>query len=253
MLQQAFEIDRQGLMLRGTVYRPREGGRFPVAVLLHGFTGNRIEAGFLFVHLARELNRLGIAAVTFDFLHSGESDGSFDQTLVTGELADALRVTQWACAQPFADRTRMGLLGFSLGGLVAACAAKRSGAYRGQVLLAPTTVENIGRFAREKTIDGKVAKGPYFLHERFFEDAATLDPIGDAAGLEAPTLLIRAAEDAAVPAAATQRYIDAMTRAGCPLRVEELAGADHLFNSPAHRARLHALIGGFFADLLQPA
>ena len=39
--------------------------------------------------VARELTKRGLAAVTFDFLNSGESDGSFDQALVTQEVADA--------------------------------------------------------------------------------------------------------------------------------------------------------------------
>ena len=47
------------------VYKPAADRRYPTVLLLHGFTGQRTESGFLFVRLARAMNRRGMAAVTF--------------------------------------------------------------------------------------------------------------------------------------------------------------------------------------------
>ncbi len=69
--------------------------------------------------------------------------------LVTGELDDCLAMTKWLQARLFADRTRLALLGFSLGGLLAACTSARTNVYRSLVLLAPTTVLNLCRHAGE--------------------------------------------------------------------------------------------------------
>lgn len=278
-IQEAFACERDGMTLRGMSYRPAtpEAGakRFPTVIFLHGFTGSRVEAGFLFVQLARELCTRGIAAITFDFMHSGESDGSFDRMLVTGEIADALAVTAWAQGQPFVDRSRLGLLGFSLGGLVATCAAARSDAFKTLTLIAPTTVENISRFARDpeptggavggtaegsprgnatgvKDGDGapRIRKGPYYLHEGFFDDVTSLDPLSDCAKIAAPTLILQGDDDDAVPPHVSQKYIEGLKEAGAPLTSERLKGANHIFHRPWHRDQLRKLLGDWTAKHL---
>lgn len=246
--QQSFEVERVGMVIRGMTYRPEGAGRFPAVVFLHGITGQRMEHGFMIVHIARALARRGVASVTFDCLHSGESDGSFDQMLVSGEVADALRVTQWAQGQPFVDRARMGVAGFSLGGLVAACTVARTDAFGAMAMMAPTTVENLCRLERD---DGEPAcAGPLRLHERFFEDLRTLDPLGDCTVNPRPTLLVQGTGDGVVPPAVSEQYVTRMQAAKVPVRHELMAEADHVFGKPAHRPRLIELVSGFFAEQL---
>jgi dienelactone hydrolase len=235
MLQQAIEVERDGSIIRGTVYRPSAAGRVPTVLLLHGFTGQRIEAGFFFVQLGRTLAQRGIAAVTFDFLHSGESDGSFSQMLVSGQIKDALRMSAWLLGQPFADRSRLGLLGFSLGGLVASCVVGELGQYKALVLLAPTTASNLCRVAGEAPDGAPVTVGPHTLHPEFFRDLKTLNPVAQSALHPRATLLVQGEADTAVTPAVSQAYVDAMTRAGVPLTVERVAEADHAFGKPPHR------------------
>jgi len=250
MTQQAFEIDQHGQMIRGTVYRPDRLRRGPAVLLLHGFTGNRIESGFLYVQLGRRLAEAGIAAVTFDFRDSGESDGSFDRMLVTRELDDVLRMTHWLQSQPFADRGRLGLLGFSLGGLLAACAMNRIAGYRALALIAPTTVSNLCRVAGD-TGEGKpVNVGPYRLHPEFFHDVRSLNPVSDVIAHPRPTMLIQGLEDTAVPPAVSQAYVDALQRENIPVEHLLIEGANHGFATPATRARLlDALVPWFVGQL----
>jgi hypothetical protein len=244
--QSSFAVDRDGLTLRGTIYLPAAAsGPAATVLLMHGFTGNRIETGFLFVQLARALAANGIAAVTFDFLHSGESDGSFDEMLVSGQLADALFMTRWLKDQAFCDRDRMGLLGFSLGGLVAASATGETADYRALVLIAPTTVVNVQRFAQDAEHNGRIIKGPFTLHRRFFDDLATLDPLGACVRHPRPTLVIEAEKDEVVPFFVSREYIKAMRQKDTPREVEKVEGAGHLFDTPKTRARLIELVRGF--------
>lgn len=240
MRQHAIEVEHHGMTLRGMVYRPARDIRHPAVLLLHGFTGQRIENGFLFVRLARALAKAGVAAVTFDFLHSGESDGSFEEMLVTGELADALRMTDWLRGQPFADRARLGLLGFSLGGLLASCVSARTDAYKSLILLAPTTEANLSRHAqREGRSEAcSVIMGPHCLHPRFFDDLKTLDSLADCVRNPRPTLLIQGTDDKAVPPAVSGQFVDAMRRAQVPVETKLIEGADHAFTSPAWRQQL---------------
>ena len=43
----------------------------------------------------RDLARRGVAAITFDFRNSGESDGHFERTLPSDQLADARHLHAW--------------------------------------------------------------------------------------------------------------------------------------------------------------
>ncbi|MFW6060992.1 MAG: alpha/beta hydrolase family protein, partial [Phycisphaeraceae bacterium] len=253
MHQQPFEIERAGLTLRGTTYLPRTDRRQPTVVLLHGFTGQRMEAGFLFVRLARALNERGIAAVTFDFLHSGESDGSFEHMLVTGEVEDALRVTEWAQRQPFVDRSRLGLLGFSLGGLIASCVMGRSDAYRALALLAPSSVRNMCRFSgdRESCEDGRPNIGAHLLHPRFFEDLQTLDPFTELARRTVPTLLVHGTGDETVPPDESLRYAGAIETAGGSAQRVTIDGADHGFAKPRWQQPLIEHVCEFMGQTLE--
>ncbi|MCC6580239.1 MAG: alpha/beta fold hydrolase [Phycisphaeraceae bacterium] len=250
MHQFPIEIDNEGMSIRGTVYTPDRAKRHPTVLLLHGFTGQRIEAGFFFVQLARDLCDRNIAAVTFDFRHSGESDGSFDRMLVTGELSDTLRMAHWVQGQPFVDRSRMGLLGFSLGGLLAACTVARTGQFKALTLLAPTTVNNLHRHAGGKPDGEPVVMGPHVLHADFFKDLRTLNPVADVVKNPRPTLLVQGDADTAVPPEVSQAFVDAMQRAGVPVEVARIAEGDHVFSTPATRKQARETVTGWLARVL---
>jgi len=251
MPQQSFELDNQGQTIRGTCYLPAGSGRFPTVVFYHGFTGMRIEGGFLFVQLARRLNQAGIAAITFDFRNSGESDGSFDQMLVTGELSDGLRVSQWAASQVFVDRSRMGLFGFSLGGLLASCTVARTPIYKALMLAAPTTERNLSRIAKTRVdAQGRLVVGAYYLRQDFIDDLLTLDCVSDVVKNPRPTLLVQGDADTAVPPPISQQLVDAMNEAGVPVEHVMIPGAEHVFATPEHREALYDTIVKFAVKYL---
>ena len=249
MLQRAIEIDCHGGKIRGMAYLPDLVKRSATVLMLHGFTGQRMESGFMFVQLARQIAQRGLAAVTFDFRHSGESDGSFDQMLVSGEIDDALHVTRWLGAQPFVDRSRLGVLGFSLGGLVAACANARSGAYSAMVLVAPTTQTNLGRYASQQRETDRMVLGPHVLHPGFLDDLAGLDPVADVVVHPRPTLVVQGTADTAVTPQVAQQFIDAMKHDSVPVTVRMIDGADHSFAQPQTRRQLIVAVSEWLTDL----
>jgi len=239
MPQTTIEVQNHGMAIRGTMYTPAVRHRVPTVLMLHGFTGSRAETGFLFVRLARRLNEAGIAAVTFDFRGSGESDGSFDQMLVSGELSDALRMVEWVQGQPFVDRSQFCLLGFSLGGLLAACVSARVRNVASMVMIAPTTVDNMCRFASSDVRTNEpVTMGAHTMHPDFFNDIRKLNPVADVAVHPRPTLLIQGEGDMAVPPSVSQAYVDAMTRRNVPLDVIRMPEANHGFSRPVWQNQL---------------
>jgi len=254
MSQRGIEVQRRGQTIRGTAYLPEGKSRGPAVLLLHGFTGQRMETGFLYVELGRRLAEAGIAAVTFDFLNSGESDGSFELMLPGDELADALHMTKWLTGQAFADRTRLGLLDFSLGGLLAACTSGQTGAYRSLVLVAPTSPENLCRHAQKEAettrFGQRVVIGPHILHPDFFRDTMTLDPQADVVKHPLPTLIVQGTEDKSVPPEVSRPFGEAIRAAGGEVETLLVEGANHGFTHPDWRQRLIDGVVGHFGRTL---
>ena len=140
-MERYVELRRPAGLMRGMLHLPdRESFRppWPGVVLFHGFTGGRTEARFLFVGFSRLLARHGIASARFDFIGSGESEGDFTDMTLSGEIADAHAVLDWFGRRRGVDRSRVFLLGMSMGGSAAGVVAgERGGEVRGLVLWAP--------------------------------------------------------------------------------------------------------------------
>ena len=86
-----FSVDQQrlyGMLHSPDTPAPATG--WPSVVVLHGFTGNRIEGHRNFVLLARKLAARGVACLRFDFRGSGESQGDFSE-MTPASLQQALQ------------------------------------------------------------------------------------------------------------------------------------------------------------------
>ena len=115
-----------------------EGEKCPVAILMHGFMGNK--NGMLEKMTADKLEQLGVATVRFDFNGHGQSDGEFQGMTVPNEIEDAKCVYDYVVSLPFAGP--VAYTGHSQGGVVAAMTAGELGADKVKcvVLLAPAAV-----------------------------------------------------------------------------------------------------------------
>jgi alpha/beta superfamily hydrolase len=68
------------------------------------------------------------------FRGSGESEGQWEDTTYTGQIADALAAIDYLATLPEIDLQRLAVLGFSQGGLVAAETAARDNRVKSVVL-----------------------------------------------------------------------------------------------------------------------
>ena len=107
----------------GMLHLPEEKGPFPAVAIYHGFTGTKVEPHRLFVKMSRALVQKGIAGTLWIFRGSGDSEGDFADMTVSGEIADAIRVLDFLQEQPEVDGERLGVLGLSMGGAIAASVA----------------------------------------------------------------------------------------------------------------------------------
>ena len=112
------ELKRDGLTLRGELLLP-EKDSYDIAILMHGFTGNR--NGELLTALADALLEKGVASVRFDFNGHGDSGGKLEDMTVLNEIADAKVILDYA--KSLKHVRNIFLFGHSQGGVVASMIA----------------------------------------------------------------------------------------------------------------------------------
>lgn len=255
-MRKAVEIQIRGLTLRGMLHVPENvSGKIPVVCIYHGFTGNRMEPHFIFVKLSGLLEKKGIASVRFDFAGSGESDGEFLDMTLSKEVEDAKAILDYAKSLDFADRSRLGAVGLSMGGAVASIIA---GDCREDIkalcLWAPagTLKDLILQGKSQEELDkiretGYSDVGGLALGYGFMEDLLELDIYGRAALYDKNVLLLHGDRDQTVPLLASEKYLEIYGIRGS-LHVVE--GGDHTFNSLEQEREVLDYTAGFLTGEL---
>jgi len=235
-MQRAHEFANEGQRIAGTLHLPDGASPHPGVVLCHGFTGMRLETHFLFVKMSRALEGAGLASLRFDFRGSGESEGEFRDMTVETEVSDALTAVDVFCAMPEIDEKRVGLIGLSLGGFVAACTTGMEARVRSTVLWSavadlPGTMDRRldeeGRRLLEE--QGYMDIGGHALGKGFLDRVDALDPLELIAKSSRPLLIVHGTADESVLPEQADRY-ESAARHG-DRRVEKfiIEGADHTY------------------------
>lgn len=97
----------------------------PAILVCHGFAGQKTGRFRLYVDLAEELAKSGIAVLRIDFRGCGDSEGNFFNMTLGCQVSDALKALEFLSEQPDIDANRIGIFGRSLGGMVAILAAAK--------------------------------------------------------------------------------------------------------------------------------
>lgn len=218
-VEKNVEFQNQGQTIKGTLTRPEAGGLFPMVLMFHGFSGQRHEmpvAGAdeaLFQRTARVLAEQGYASLRIDFLGSGESDGQWADTTFSGQISDALAAVDYVCGLDGIDGTRIGVLGLSQGGLVAASTAARDRRVVSAVLWSavanpPSTYADLlGADVVREGLSGSpdnlvTAELPWgattALKGSFFHDVYMIDPVAEITSYGGPLLIIVGLNDVIV-------------------------------------------------------
>ncbi len=213
-------------------------GPFPAVLMMHGFSGDRVESHFLFVKTARALAEAGFVVLRFDFRGSGESEGRFQDVTVGSEVSDGLAVLDWLAARPEVDPRRLALLGLSMGGCVASLIAGQDERVKALVLWA-AVADPMGLFVElQKTTpmppplgiqpDGTVDLGGYLMGPEFIHTLPDARPLEAVQRYTGPALIVHGTQDPTVPPRHAEMYKEALGERAQLVWVE---GADHTFSA----------------------
>lgn len=136
-IREAITLENHGEKIFGILHRPLHSQRVPAIVICPGFAGNKCGKFRMFVTLAKELAKQGIAVLRFDYRGAGDSEGEFSDITLEGKISDTLKCLDFLAHDPQMDASRLGILGRSLGGAIAVLAARRFEIIRSLVLWAP--------------------------------------------------------------------------------------------------------------------
>lgn len=247
-------IPSRGVIVPATFVTPDPaltGQALPLAILIHGHGGTRHEAGG-FTRLAEQLASVGIASIRMDFPGSGDSTEPWHQNNLSNMLADVRAARLYALHHAKIDLSRIGLVGFSMGGRLAAMLSDRDGSIDSMVLWA-AAVENgaddvvkmLGGPDAYRSMKATAAEQGYVpfttfwgqqqqLGLQWFEDMESSRPMDALRDYRGALLLIHGSNDDVVTPAVSGTVVKEAIHAR-PLELHIISGADHgfgLFSEP---------------------
>ena len=198
--------DADTIELSGTLYRPTGSGPFPAVVLMHGCTG--LGSGSTGLEnvalLLRASGYVALAVNSFSFRGVQTVCGNLDGSPTISErVEDALGAKRYLSSLSFVDPNRIGLVGWSHGGMTALEARARGSA-----------TPDVMPFA------AIAAYYPYC-------------PSEDASSASIPLLIFAGEGDDWCPADQCQRFVADAASLGRDASIKVYPGATHAFDSVA--------------------
>lgn len=229
-------------------------------LLLHGWTGQRDEVGDLFKRTADQLSAQNIAALRIDFRGEGERNGHRLTSTFATRIADA--EAGLALLQQHYPNTKIGVVGFSLGGATALALVGRQPEAVDSLVLWSTagdlavdffTQPDLKTATREAMENGESIYNswePLTLTREHLTGMLGYDLFGPLAAYQGALLGIRGSADYLTP-------YEPQILAAANGSIEEsvvIGGADHIFNTldptSTHDERAITLTVRWFTDTL---
>lgn len=249
----SFE-SRSGRRLGANLDVPRDGPPAATALLAHCFTCGKDLKGL--VHLSRALSDAGFAVLRFDMTGRGESEGSFAEDGLSGDvddLEDAAAFLAREVAPPSL------LVGHSLGGAVALLAAPRIDSLRALATVgAPAepsqligvTPEATGGDPAEGEAEASIGGRTFRLSRTLVEALTASNPLERLSELRLPLMILHSVVDEVVGVEHAARLFEA---AHHPKSFVSLGSAGHLLPRERDARFAGSVIGAWAAALLEPA
>jgi len=241
MISRRFEITNKGMRVVGILELPTSKPA-PAIVLMHGYSGDKDEHG-RFKDASKRLRDIGFAAIRFDFRYgrttenASESDGQLIEMTPDEWISDAKAIVSYVASLPEIDKQRIGVIGLSMGGYTAICAAARNELIKATVAWsAPSKLRPTRRWisGREHLLKFKSATNRFIP----LRDCKRIAP--------RPFLAVAGTKDEVV---SYQNAVGLFHAAREPKSLYLIGGADHVFS--AHQAELLSVTLNWLSDKLK--
>lgn len=253
-----------------TVVVPEGTGPFPAVVMNHGHGGGRQEGGG-FEKLAKALADAGIMSIRMDFPGTGDSKEPFTEGYLSNMISDSNASLAYLLANYPADKARLGILGYSMGGRIAlTIAATGDNPYKAIGLLAPSA--NPGKslllffagseaeyerlYAEASSDKGYADYTTQYgqkqqLGKRWFDEMLASSPMETIAVYKGPMLIVHGDKDTVIK----QDEVNMLAAAYPDAKTVTVPEADHGYgfysDQPEVTKLVHDSFARFFADTLK--
>lgn len=244
-IRESVVLSNNGQKIFGILHLPTGVENPPCIMICHGLGGHKTGRYRVYVDLAEALVLAKFAVFRFDFRGSGDSEGSFSDMTLKGEISDALAALEYLKSEKRVDTTKIGLFGRSLGGAVATLSASIFRSIKCIALWAP--IFNGDQWKNEwsgvrdgaileeeanelRRINGQIA-GMRFYAEMF--DMRIDQALKDLKHI--PLLLIHGEEDKLVTIRHSELYVEERKDAEAITEIIRLPKGDHDFTYSQER------------------
>ncbi len=183
-----------------------QDNKVPAVVILHGTGSQKDEVAGSYMRLAKMLAREGIASIRIDFIGHGESKGHEKDFNFSNARADILKATEYIQQFDWVDNDRVGLVGWSQGGLHAYLAAANEPGYKSVVTWASGTgwplsllIPEGSREEAEKNGFAKIVEVEWdntrYMGLQWIKDIEAVNFRQELGRVDAPVLIIIGTED----------------------------------------------------------
>ncbi len=226
-----------------------------VVLMCHGFTGHRGEHRRLFVRMARNLLTRDIATALVDYRGNGESSGDFSEMSLKTVRNDIRNAIEFLRERIPPESMKLGLLGYSMGGMAASLVAGDEPAGLEALALWAPVADPVETFARVRDIkitksivesgDSIVWNG-WRIGAEFLSQLPIVKPVESLVRARRPVLILQAKDDDIVTPMHSEAYQKALTNAQVPSTLEMLSSGGHGFDDLGQEAILLERTAGFF-------
>jgi uncharacterized protein len=226
-------LENDGQKILGVIHRPVGGTSTPrpAVAIFHGLVGSKDQPHQLYVKLAEALARAGMVALRIDLRGRGDSEGETVDITPEADISDATKALEYLASLQDVDPQRLGLVGHSWGGAIAACLAGRDARVAALVMWssAPSGVLEWSPPFRE--IDGRQVAELWgnLVGRAFFEGLRRINTLQEIGRTRAPLLIVYGTEDEGISAASVAAATQMLAQAGIRHEVAAIDGADHVF------------------------
>lgn len=213
-----------------------------IILIGHGVTGDKDRPWTL--ALANALAAKGFNSLRFSFSGNGQSQGKFQQSTITKEVADLGAVIDAVQAAGFLN---IGYAGHSMGGAVGVKRAATD--TRLKFLISLSGMVHTAKFTRLEFGDQTPDEGFMWdekscpLSSAYVNDLTSIDSVLSLGSqIQVPWLLVHGSEDDVVPIEESREIHSQASASNANSELVELSGSNHVFADEAQAAMINAVI-----------